>query len=183
MKAWADSRACGFEGGICKATRAAASLTALQLLTNTPKWRMRLMPVGKMCNMKRHKLNAWQSLQSFATLIVDTYGKVHLTQANLADALIADGRAVRVAAQIFQHLGRTAQRGLGIHHPVVLVEMALPIPPTPILTLRIALDAASRVRLRQSRHELTPKDPGQGLHREQEIGLASRGVPPAAPIH
>ena len=36
MKAWADSMACGFVGGICKAARAAASLTPLQLLASTP---------------------------------------------------------------------------------------------------------------------------------------------------
>ena len=37
MKAWTDSRACGFDYGICRAMRAAASLTPLQLLANTPK--------------------------------------------------------------------------------------------------------------------------------------------------
>jgi integrase len=37
MKAWADSQASGFEGGICNAARVAASLTALQALASTPK--------------------------------------------------------------------------------------------------------------------------------------------------
>lgn len=58
MKAWADSRACVLTADIWRAWRAAASLCALQVDASIPKWRMRLMPVGKMCSMKRRTNSA-----------------------------------------------------------------------------------------------------------------------------
>ena len=46
----------------------------------------------------------------------------HLCVRDGSDALIANGRAVGVAAQVRQHLGRTAQRGFGVHHPVLVPQ-------------------------------------------------------------
>ena len=68
-----------------------------------------------------HKLCSRQSLQAFGPFVIGTHRKRHLALADCANALIADGRAVRVAAQVLQHLGGATQRGLGVHHPVVLV--------------------------------------------------------------
>ena len=58
MNAWAHSSARELSAGICKAARAVASLTALQLDANTPEWRIRLMPLGRMCSMKRRTNSA-----------------------------------------------------------------------------------------------------------------------------
>ncbi len=44
----------------------------------------------------------------FAARTVTTHRKDHLLAGDAANALIANGRAVRVAAQILQHLGRAA---------------------------------------------------------------------------
>ena len=48
----------------------------------------------------------------------------------------------QVAAQILQRLRRTSQRGLGIHHPVVFVELSLPLAPVSVRTLRVTLNLA-----------------------------------------
>ena len=53
MNSCAHSCARGLTAGMCSARRAAASLTPLQADATTPKCRMRLMPVGSTCPMKR----------------------------------------------------------------------------------------------------------------------------------
>ena len=48
-----------------------------------------------------HKLCARQSLQGFGPFVIGTHRKRHLALADCANALIADGRAVRVAGELF----------------------------------------------------------------------------------
>ena len=60
-------------------------------------------------------------------MIISAHRERHLALADASNTLIADGRAVRVAAQVLQHLGRAYQRRLGVHHPIVFAEHALPL--------------------------------------------------------
>ena len=94
--------------------------------------------------------------------------------ADRGDAFVADGRAVRVAAQVFQHLRRPAQRCLGIHDPVMPVELPVPLAPGGRLSLRVGFQMTWLARASQCRHELSPEYLGQCLHRKQEAWLARR---------
>ena len=95
-----------------------------------------------------HELRAVQPDAPLAAMVIGPYRERHCALADGADALIADGRAVRVAAQILQHQGRATQRRLGVNHPVVFVELAVPLPICVVLPLRILLDLACPVRCR-----------------------------------
>jgi hypothetical protein len=53
---------------------------------------------------------------------------------------MADGCAVRVSTQVLQHLGGAAQRGLGIHHPFVFIELALALVPKRWGQLRVTFN-------------------------------------------
>jgi hypothetical protein len=78
-----------------------------------------------------HKLKAWQSLQTLATLCLGTHRESHLPGGDSTDALIADGRAVRVTAQVLQHLGRTTQSPLPlwVQHPAGHHRMQVDVTP------------------------------------------------------
>ena len=92
--------------------------------------------------------------------------------AHRCNALIADGRAVRIATQVVQHLRRPAQGRFGIHHPVMPVKLPVTLAPGARLPLRVAFNLSGLARVSQRRHELAPKYPGQRVHRKQEGGLA-----------
>ena len=94
------------------------------------------------------------------------------------DALVADGGAVGVAAQIFQHLRRTAQRGLGVDHPV--------FPPQRLALLGAHEPTGGLCGLRclpQLCHELGAPDLGECSGGEQVVGLSQRCVPKVLTQH
>ena len=72
------------------------------------------------------------------SLVVGSDGKHHFTGRERLGALIANGRAVRVAAQILQRLCRSTQRRIGIHHPLVAVQRFAPLGPVARRALRVA---------------------------------------------
>jgi len=50
--------------------------------------------------------------------------KAHAVTIEVEQALVADGHAVGIAAEIAQHVSRPTQCGLGIDHPVILEQGA-----------------------------------------------------------
>jgi hypothetical protein len=44
----------------------------------------------------------------------------HVVTIEAKQALIADGYAVRISAEIAQHVARSAKSGLGVDHPIML---------------------------------------------------------------
>ena len=153
---------CGLAAGICKARRAACSLTPLARRGQHPIVANTFDAGGQdVQHEAAHKLCAIKPHQALGvavrTMIISAHRERHLVLADSANTLIADGRAVRVAAQVLQHLGRASQRRLGVHHPVVLIELALPLPPWPVLALRVMPNIAVLVRYSQRRHELAAK--------------------------
>jgi len=64
------------------------------------------------------------------TLAIDSDAKGHLVIVDRDDTLVGDRHAVGVAAQILEHLGRTAEGLLGIHHPVMDIQLALQLAPS-----------------------------------------------------
>jgi hypothetical protein len=92
-----------------------------------------------------HKLRTFKPVQAFAASVIGTHHKRHFFGGDGANALIADGRAMRVTAQVLQHLGRTSQRGFGIHHPVMLVKLLLPLAPIKLCALRVTLNLVAGV--------------------------------------
>ncbi len=96
-----------------------------------------------------YKLCTRQALQSFATVLVGTHRERDLAVRDGTNALIADGRAVRVAAQILQHLGRATHSQCGKDRVVMLQQ---------------SLNAALRSKMAQSRtvweHDGQQQQPG-----------------------
>ena len=70
-----------------------------------------------------------QSRETLATMFIGAHREGHLRLADVPDALVANGRAVRVAAQILQHPRWPDQWGLGICHPLVAVQIAPALSP------------------------------------------------------
>ena len=126
-----------------------------------------------------HKLFARQPHGALGALAVGPSREHHLALSHRLDSLIADGCAMRVAAQVLQHLRRAAQWRLGIDHPIVLVELALARSPGGGLALRVKLKFARLVRCRQRRHKLATKHLRQRSDRKQEVWLARRRTPAA----
>jgi hypothetical protein len=56
----------------------------------------------------------------FIAMSVVFPSKVHAVTVEAKQALIADGHAVGIAAEVAQHVSRSTESGLGIDHPVMM---------------------------------------------------------------
>ena len=108
--------------------------------------------------------------------------KPHSCRRRWPQALVADGRAVRVARQVVQHRRRPGQRRLGIDHPVVAPQrLQRAARAMPLGQRRIARQRAGCSACLQRLQELAPEDLGQGVHREQEARARLGGRQAAPP--
>ncbi len=108
-----------FDGlGRCRQRRGAyqvpgrqrAKCSARWRLARSPKWRMRMKPLGRTCRSKR-RMNC--------SVPMGFPAKVHRCILQAHQALVADGHPMGVAAKVGDDLFRAGERALGIDHPIV----------------------------------------------------------------
>ena len=87
---------------------------------------MRTKPLGSTCRKKRRKnsVAAKRHLALLATVGVILPAESDALLVEGQQAMIGNGHAMGVAAEIAQHLHGTAEGGLGIDHPVVAMQTA-----------------------------------------------------------
>ena len=138
---------------------------------------MRLIPDGSTCSAKRRT----NSTPSSFTMHLPPCASARTRQATCCVSIRTMRSfeiAVRwVARQVRQHLRRPAHGGLGVHHPVVLKELAAKPDPVTLGALWVARHGMTLPRVFQCRDELAPKHPRQGVYREQERRRPTRNLP------
>ena len=86
--------------------------------------------------------------------------KAYAVTVETEQALVADGDAVCIAAEIAQHARRLTEGGLGVDHPVVLEQHAN--------ECRRIVDAVLTKRLLEECQVLAAEDTAENLDREKE---------------
>src|SRR5262249_6625423 len=101
-------------------SRMRTSLACRLPLARNPKWRMRLEAVWQNVKEKAsHELGGRQGHGLDARSVSVVFpGESHVVIGNLYQAMIGDGDAVRVAAQIAENLLRPGKGLLAVDHPV-----------------------------------------------------------------
>ena len=95
-------------------------------LAKKPKLRMRTKPCGRMCSKKRHKNSSSDRDSNFCSLWCSgiTPAKSDLAIGEGDQAMVGDGHAMGVAAQILQHIFGATEGTFQVDHPVLSVAVA-----------------------------------------------------------
>ena len=104
--------------------------------------------------------------------VVGAHAQQHLVAGDGHQALVADGRAVRVARQVVQHRRRSGQRRLGVDHPVVAAQRLHALRAAPAsVSAGSRGSAPASIGLLQRLQELAPEHPATA----RAPGTGSRG--------
>jgi hypothetical protein len=93
---------------------------------------MRIKLLGRMCSRKR-RINSWASrlIGAAIAMSIVPVAEAHTAVLGTYQAVVGDRHLVGVAAEVVEHLLGAGERALGIHHPVVRIEVAQETPPLP----------------------------------------------------
>ena len=105
-----------------------------------------------------------------ARMVAITHAKQYLAVAHGDQSFVGNGGLVRIAAEVVEHLGRSAQRFLGIDDPVMTTQRRQQAGPVCAVAYRAKTQRVARLLERID--ELLAEHLRQGLDRKQEVRLA-----------
>ena len=97
-------------------------------LAKKPKLRMRTKPCGRMCSKKRDRNSSTDSGSNFCLLwsAESRQRKVTWPSSEGDQAVVGDGHAMGVAAQVLQHIFGTTKGTFQVDHPVLPIQRSHP---------------------------------------------------------
>ena len=117
-----------------------------------------LNPGGQHMQQKAaHEFRSRQLDDAFAAVGIGAHPQADVRVVDAHDALVGEGGAVGVARQIVEHLCRSTQRRLRVHHPRVFIQLPAALPPLRVGSRRVARQCLLLMRLLQGGHELAAK--------------------------